>query len=107
MKIFSGLLAVLALSVFAPGIAPSAHARDGVSVQIGPNGFGISVDKYRNKCRNYYFRQNNRNYCGYDRYDNRSRYRYNQNRYYHQDQYNQYYRKQEGRDWNNRRRQWR
>jgi hypothetical protein len=103
MKYLFTLLAALTLSVFAPAVTSSAQAQNGVTIQTGPNGFGISITKYRNNCRSYSYRQNYRNRCGYDQYDNNNRYRYNQNRYYHQDQYNRYYRQREGRDWRNRR----
>ena len=106
MRLFYTLLAALTLSVFAPAMTPSAQAQNGVTIQTGPNGFGISIVKYRNNCRNYRYRQNYPNRCGYNQYNRSNRYRYYQNRYYHEDQYNRYYRQREGRDWRNRRNNW-
>ena len=57
MKFFaSALFGAVALAGAALTTVP-AEARSGVAIQIGPGGFAIGVNEYREYCRDYSYRQ--------------------------------------------------
>ena len=69
MKFFaSALFGAVALAGAALTTVP-AEARSGVAIQIGPGGFAIGVNEYREYCRDYRYRHRYSDYCNRYRYD--------------------------------------
>ena len=64
------------------GFAAPAAARSDVGVYISPYGFGVSVDRYRDYCRDRWYRRQHWNYCSRyygGQYDHNDGYFYNNN----------------------------
>ena len=64
------------------GFAAPAAARSDVGVYISPYGFGVSVDRYRDYCRDRWYRRQHWNYCSRyygGHYNNDDGYFYNNN----------------------------
>ena len=45
------------------GFAAPAAARSDVGIYISPYGYGVSVDRYRDYCRDRWYRRQHWNYC--------------------------------------------
>jgi hypothetical protein len=64
MKTLASLaFGAMALTAASIGLAQPASARGDVGVYVGPGGFGLSVESYRNYCRDRWYRHNHWNYC--------------------------------------------
>src|SRR4051794_40312390 len=95
MKIVTGA-AMGALTLAATlNFAQPAAARSNVGVYVGPNGIGISVERYREYCRDNYYRERHWDRCN-QFYGNSH---YYPNRYYRQDN-------RRHRHWNREHRRW-
>ena len=81
LKLTSAILGVSML-VGAAVVTEPASARTNLGVYVGPNGIGLSVNRYRNLCRNYYYRRNHPYQC--DRFYGQ---RYPTYNYRHDDQW--------------------
>jgi hypothetical protein len=69
MKIFtSALFGAVALAGAALTTVP-AEARSGVAIQVGPGGFAIGIDQYRDYCRDYSYRHRYYDDCSRYRFD--------------------------------------
>ena len=97
MKLFaSALFGAVALAGASLMTAP-AEARSGVAIQIGPGGFAIGIDQYREYCRDYSYRHRYYDNCNRYRYDdayysNRGGYyQWYQRRHHHRHHYYNYY----------------
>ena len=63
MKIVTGAaIGALALAASLSFAGPAA-ARSNVGVYVGPNGIAISVERYREYCRDYYYRERHWDRC--------------------------------------------
>ena len=63
MKTLASLaFGAFALTAASIALAQPASARD-VGIHVGPSGFGISVETYRNYCRDGSYRREHWNYC--------------------------------------------
>lgn len=69
--------------------AEPAAARSNVGVYVGPNGVSISVERYREYCRDYYYRERHWDRCArfYGRAYPSGYYRNHHGRYKHWDRH--------------------
>ena len=91
LSLTSAILGVSMLVVGAAGAVEPASARSNVGVYVGPNGIGISVERYRSLCRDYWYRRHHPYRCDQfygHRYYPSYNYRYNDRwRYRHRDRH--------------------
>jgi hypothetical protein len=89
MKYFtSALFGAVALAGAALATAPAAEARSGVAIQIGPGGFAIGIDEYRDYCRDRGYRHRY--------YQNCNRYSFNDDYYSDRGEYYRWSRSHRG-----------
>ena len=95
-KLISAVFGACALAMAVGVSAPPAEARSNVGVYIGPNGIGISVERQRRLCRDYWYRRHHR-WCsryyddGYSYYPRYYRYNYGHYRYRDRDRHRRYH----------------